>query len=329
MLSRHFLRSKVLQAIYAFESTHTQDPAEAQIWFERQIARLNDLGILQLSTLTQLASVAELIMEDSQKKFVPSSDDLNTSRRFIDNEFIARLRDNYGFKKQCERLHINWNNDEDVFRKAYFLLRKQPTFVEYLNNENQSYDEDRTMALNAFKLLMNEESVRALFIDKSLLWEDDFDQIAQYNLATLKTIEDLEFDETMPCPLVFNKNNEKENDDMDFAKLLLITTLKNRQSNEDLIRKHLQNWEFERVALIDVILIGMALTEFTTCPTIPERVTVDEYIELSKDFSTSKSKLFINGILDKMLIGLRAEGKIEKSGRGLLTPEFYDDNQDE
>ena len=127
-------------------------------------------------------------------------------------------------------------------------------------------------------------------------------------------------DEAMKCPQVFEARNEKDLNDYDFARKLIVDTFNHIDDVEPMIRKHLQNWELERVALMDILLINMAVTEFTCCPSIPERVTVDEYIELAKEFSTEKSKLFINGILDKMLIELRVAGKIEKDERGLYDP---------
>ena len=124
-------------------------------------------------------------------------------------------------------------------------------------------------------------------------------------------------------------SHEKDSNDFNFARQLIIDTFRNLDDNEQLIRKHLQNWDLERVAQMDILLINMAVTEFTCCPSIPERVTVDEYIELSKEFSTEKSKLFINGILDKMLIELRVAGKIQKDERGMYDPtlEENDDNR--
>jgi N utilization substance protein B len=126
----------------------------------------------------------------------------------------------------------------------------------------------------------------------------------------------------MCCPLVYDSRNEKDENAYSFARNLAVETFKHIDDVEPMIRKHLQNWDFDRVALMDILLINMAVTEFTSCPSIPERVTVDEYIELSKEFSTEKSKLFINGILDKILIELRVAGRINKDERGLYDPDI-------
>ena len=169
-----------------------------------------------------------------------------------------------------------------------------------------------------FRFLMNREAVVTAMGERSLLWEDDFEQIAQYNFMMLKTLDEQTFDEAMQWPVMYDKRVEKDEADMEFARLLLRETMLHRSEGDEMIKARLQGWEFERVALMDVLLINMAIAELTACPSIPEKVTVDEYIELSKEFSSERSKLFINGILDKLVLELRSQGRIKKSGRGLL-----------
>jgi N utilization substance protein B len=134
----------------------------------------------------------------------------------------------------------------------------------------------------------------------------------------LKTLGEDNFDEAMRWPVMYDKRVEKDEADMDFARQLLRNTIATREESEELTKNHLQGWEFDRVSKMDILLINMAVAEFTSCPSIPEKVTVDEYIELSKEFSSERSKLFINGILDKLVAELRSKGRIQKSGRGLL-----------
>ena len=168
--------------------------------------------------------------------------------------------------------------------------------------------------------LLNDSTLRDIIFERDLLWEDDFDQVAQYVYMMMKELDEENTNEATPCPLVYDKRNEKDRNDYNFARELVATTYANIDNVEPMIRKHLQNWELERVAVMDILLINMAVAEFTSCPSIPERVTVDEYIELSKEFSTEKSKLFINGILDKLLIELRVAGKVVKNERGMYDP---------
>ena len=207
---------------------------------------------------------------------------------------------------------------EDLIREAFVDFRKTPEYRSYADAAETSFEKDRDFAITLFRYLMNREALRAVVVERSLLWEDDFDQIAQYNFMMLKTLGEDNLDEATMWPVMYDKRVEKDEADMDFARQLLRDTMATREEAEELIKSHLQGWEFDRVSKMDILLINMAVAEFTGCPSIPEKVTVDEYIELSKEFSSERSKLFINGILDKLVAELRSKGRINKSGRGLL-----------
>jgi N utilization substance protein B len=322
MLSRHFLRAKALQTIYAGiadKTVKTDDLLEA---FDYNVSRLVDLSNLQLSTLGQLFFCAERILEAEKTKFKPQKTDIDALTKLISNSFVDRLCSSFLYRRMLDHEKIDWSNNVDIFRKVLSNFRSSKQFAEYLTIDEPSFDDDRNIAIVAFKYLMNDDALREVIFDRDLLWEDDFDQIAQYLYMTLKALSDEDTNEAMPCPTVFNRNDERELNAYNFARQLVADTYNHLDDVEPLIRKHLQNWEMERVATIDVILINMAVAEFTCCPSIPERVTVDEYIELSKEFSTEKSKLFINGILDKILIELRVAGRVVKNERGLYDPDI-------
>lgn len=315
MLSRHFLRCKVLQIVYSGRYEDT-DPITLSKNFDYHIGRLNELGVLQVSLLPFFAEVAGRILNDSKSKYRPSDDDLNPSFKLVNNEFIRRMSDNFELKKYISNWCGCWNTHENLIREAFLDFRQRQEYKDYLQAE-PSFVGDKNFAIFLFRYLMNREALCAVLGERSLLWEDDFDQIAQYNFMRLKTIEESDFDESMVWPLVYDKRIEKDEEDMSFARQLLRDTIACRADAEQLTRRYLQGWEFERVSPMDTMLINMAVAEFTCCPTIPEKVTVDEYIELSKEFSSDRSRLFINGILDKMILELRSQGKINKTGRGL------------
>ena len=311
MLSRHFLRSKVLQAIYAgrYEEKSVDEVAKR---FDYHIAKLNELGILQVALLPTLVDVADEVMQEGKKKFRPTDDDLNPNQRLLGNEFIRRMADNFELKKHTESWCGCWETHRDLVKESFLDLRKRKEYKEYLDSSESSFDIDKDFAVLLFRYLMNRESLRGVVAERSLLWEDDFDQIAQYNFMMLKTLDEEHFDEAMPWPVMYDKRVGKDEADMDFARKLLRDTVAQRQEAEELMKSHLQGWEFERVAPMDILLVNMAVAELTGCPSIPERVTVDEYIELSKEFSSERSRLFINGILDKLIAELRSKGKINK-----------------
>lgn len=329
MLSRHFLRAKALQTIYAGVTAKSTSEDELLKMFDYNVGRLNDLGLLQLSTLPQLTFTAERVYENETQKFNPNPTELELLHRWAQNPFVDRLSQGFEYRNIVNRMRIDWSNHFDVFRKVLNVFKSSRQYLDFIAISKPTFDDERAIAVNAFKYLMNDDTLREIIFDRDLLWEDDFDQIAQYNLMLLKEQTEEMMDEAMRCPQVYEPRNEKDSNDFNFARQLIIDTFRNLDDNEQLIRKHLQNWDLERVAQMDILLINMAVTEFTCCPSIPERVTVDEYIELSKEFSTEKSKLFINGILDKMLIELRVAGKIQKDERGMYDPtlEDNDDNR--
>ena len=327
MLSRHFLRAKALQTVYAGISNQTTSVDEIVKSFDYNVLRLNDLGVVQLSTLGQLAFTAERIIEAERQKFNPQEAEIKLLQPLAENKFITGLESSFELRQQINRLNIDWSNHFDIFRKVLNSFKTSKQYCQHIELPSPSFTDERDIAIVAFKHLMNETSLRDIIYDRDLLWEDDFDQIAQYNYMMLKEIDESSANEALPCPLVYDKRKEKEVTAYLFARDLAVETFKHIDDVEPLIRKHLQNWDFERVAFMDILLINMAVAEFTSCPSIPERVTVDEYIELSKEFSTEKSKLFINGILDKILIELRVAGRINKDERGLYDPEL-DENEE-
>ena len=318
MLSRHFLRSKVLQEVYSCQ-IETKDNAQALREFDYHIGRLNELGVLQVSLLPRIAEMAAQVMEEGKKKYFATDEERNPNMQLTRNEFIRRMADNLELKKHIENWAGCWDTHEDLVREAFMDFRQHQVYADYLAIENPTFEQDKELAVMLFRYLMNREAITAVLAERSLLWEDDYEQIAQYNFMMLKTLTADNFDEAMQWPMMYDSRNENEAEAMEFAHTLLSQTLAMREESDALIKRFLQGWEFERVSLMDILLINMAVAELTSCPSIPERVTVDEYIELSKEFSAERSRLFINGILDKMVAELRSQGKINKSGRGLVT----------
>ncbi len=317
MLSRHFLRSKVLQEIYSCQ-IEEKDAIQACKDFEYHVGKLNELGVLQVSLMTKVFEMAEVVIEEGRRKFRPTDAEKTPNRKFLGNEFLRRMADNFELRQYMEKWGGCWDLHDDLVREAFIDFRKTDTYCQYLSHPDSDYDKDRELAVALFRFLMNREALVAVMAERSLLWEDDFEQIAQYNFMMLKALDEQSFDEAMPWPVMYDKRVEKDEADVDFARHLLRETLEHRTESDELIKSRLQGWEFERVALMDILLVNMAIAELTGCPSIPEKVTIDEYIELSKEFSSDRSRLFINGILDKLVLELRKQGKINKSGRGLV-----------
>lgn len=317
MLSRHFLRSKVLQELYACQ-IEDKDKTSAMREFDYHVSRLNELGVLQVALLPRMLDVAEKVIDEGTRKFRPTKEERNPNRKFLGNQFLRRMADNFELRQNIEKWAGCWDTNEDLVREAFIDFRRQGVYTEYLSHPEGDFNEDKELAIMLFRFLMNREALVAVVSSRSLLWEDDFEQIAQYNFMMLKTLDESTLDESTPWPLMYDTRQEKDQVDVEFARHLLRESIAHREETDEMIKARLQGWEFERVALMDILLINMAVAELTSCPSIPEKVTVDEYIELSKEFSSERSRLFINGILDKLVLELRSQGKINKSGRGLL-----------
>lgn len=307
----------MLQELYACQMGD-KDEVVAMRSFDYHVEHLNALGVLQVALLVKMLEVGEAVIEAGKKKYRPTEEEKTPNKKFLGNEYLRRMADNYDLKRLIEAHGGCWQTHEDLVREAFIEFRRQDVYCEYLSHPERSFQEDKELAIMLFRFLMNREALVETMGGRSLLWEDDFEQIAQYNFMMLKTLDEAQMDEAMPWPVMYDSRVEKDQADMDFARQLLRETLRNREECNGMIKARLQGWEFERVALMDVLLLDMALVELMYCPTIPEKVTVDEYIELSKEFSSERSHLFVNGILEKMLLELRSQGRVKKSGRGLL-----------
>lgn len=319
MLSRHFLRSKVLQTLYSCNVSDGNDIDVVQKNFMHNIESFNRLEINQIYTLVHLRNFAANFIEEGKQKFIPTEADKNPNMRFVDNAFIRQIAENHSFRQLCNEMKADLVSEDAIFRKLHSTLRENPKYKEYMSAPETDYATDKAFAIEVFKYVVNEQNIIDYFNDESIFWESDYMQTAQLTLNILKKMDE-SFTAEETFPLIYDSTSQKEADDVDFAKELLNRTLLSWDEHVDIITKNLNGWEYDRVPVIDIILIKMAITEFINCPSIPEPVTIDEYIELSKEFSTDRSKLFINGILDRIQIELRAKGKIQKSGRGLYQP---------
>ena len=314
MLSRHFLRAKVLQSLYAYQMTD-DELVQVELAFKNNIEQLNLLGTIQLGLLVRLRPVALRLIDDLSHKFMPSESERNPSTHVEENAFLLSLCDNISLRHRLEALPNRALPDEDVLRNFFLQFRNSEVYSHYVT-QPQTADSDREFVLQLFRAVVNDEAVRSAICEQNLLWDDDFDQLAQYIFMMMKALE-ASFDAASYIPLVYDERIEKDVEDYRFAFDLLRNAYRQRQDNDVLIRDNLRGWEFDRVAVIDRILVSMAIAEVTTFETIPERVTIDEYIELANEFSAERSRLFVNGILDRIFAQLRSAGRINKTGRGL------------
>ncbi len=314
MLNRRHLRIKVLQFLYAYFQSNDESYAKVEKELTNSVERIYDLYIYMLLTFSELKSIGLVKMEDGAKKIFPTDEDLNPNTKFVNNKLIEALESSVELRSQSELLKVNWMGvaEQEMLKKMYKAIRESETYFEFMNNEQSGYEEDRAFLIALFKEeIANSPLLYNYFEEKSIHWMDDIDLACSMVIKTLKGFN--ESDEM--CTILPLYKDEK--DEKDFIKTLLRKSITMEKENVTLIDELTQNWELDRIAKMDIILMGMAITEMQVFNNIPTKVTLNEYIEISKFYSTPKSNGFINGILDKVIARLEKDGKINKVGRGL------------
>jgi len=319
MLSRRVLRIKTMQAIYAFMQGDTDNMDAAEKNLLKSIAQIQDLLIYQFSVLLELRDYAEKAAEVAMKKHLPTAEDLNPNKKFINNRVARILDKNKTFQKYYDNLKINWSGQSDLIKKIFNEIKNSREYGLYLNSPDDDYKHDISFISLVYELFMIErEEFQTLYEEQNLHWANDFD-IANYLIVkSLKGMKE-DYSEEVPFFSLFSSTNfTEDNEDKEFVLTLFRKTILHNPEYNKMIEKKLENWEFDRIALMDIILINMALCEILEFPTIPIKVSLNEYIEISKIYSTPKSSIFVNGILDKIAKYLKDNNKVKKTGRGLI-----------
>lgn len=313
MLNRRHLRIKVLQSLYAFFQSKDEEYGSVEKEILNSLERIYDLYIYFLLTFSELKTFGEYRMEENKKKIFPTDEDANPNRKFVDSAIIDMLEKQPTLRVLSEQRKVNWVGDENqqMFRKIYNLLRGGEVYDSYMNNEVKGFEEDKAFAIALFKAeIANSEVLYDCLEDRNIHWVDDIDLACSMVIKTIKSFEEGQE------PAILDLYKDKE-DETTFVCELLRKTIALDKENELLIDELTSNWELDRIAKMDVILMKMAITELQTFNSIPTKVTLNEYIEISKFYSTPKSNSFINGVLDKAISRLAKNDKINKVGRGL------------
>jgi len=315
MLSRRHLRVKALQSLYAFMQSHNDRLDYGERELLRSLDKLYEIYIYQLSLLTEIVDYAKKRIEENRQKFYPTKEELNPNTRFIDNRLIKQLMHNKSYNAYVEKYKVSWVNEEEMIRKLFIEIRNKNFFKEYMDGDENSYDNDKEVLIKIVKKIFSEsDSLHFYFEEKNIYWADDFYTATFLVIKTLKGFNEKD-DEFVLLPTLFKNNN---NEDREFLINLFRKVILRSNEYFAMIEGKVKNWESDRLAVMDILLLKMALAELLEFPSIPVKVTLNEYIELSKMYSTPKSKVFINGILDKMISELRRNNEIKKTGRGLL-----------
>lgn len=313
MISRRLLRIKALLVLYAFNRKEGDDLKEAERELNAGITKAYDLYLYLLKLLTELADIANEKIEAGLQKNLPSNEDLNPKRRFAEGVMIKKLSESKVLEKLSHERAISWSGNREISHMLFNKLVLWGPYIDYVNSNTTGTNEERKFLMNLLtEFLLASEDMLSHLEDRSIYWNDDLEFAVIMIEKTLKKIKDKNSELSSLMPLFKNEDDEK------FALILLRKALLSNKAMRDLIDRHTTNWEIERIALMDILIMQLALAEIMAFPEIPVKVTLNEYIEISKYYSTSKSSTFINGILDKVVREMRESNMFEKSGRGLI-----------
>lgn len=318
MLSRRHLRVKVLQSLYAYFQSGNSDMLLGEKQLLLSINKLHELFFWQFSFLIEVTRFAEQRLEENRHKHFPTPDDLNPSMNFVQNKLLAAINSNRDFKRKEDLYKMNWSQEQELVRKFYQKLRETPDYDQYMKLENPTFAVDKKFIITIIeKIFTDFELLESFYEEKSIYFVDDFHLVSELMLKFLKFL-DKDFNEFSKFPGIYRTDNDDINEDLVFVKDLFRKTISHSEEYGELIADYTSNWEQERIAVMDMLILKIALTELVEFNSIPVKVTMNEFIEISKYFSTSRSSIFVNGILDKMIQDFKKEGRIVKTGRGLL-----------
>jgi N utilization substance protein B len=315
MISRRFLRIKIFQALYAYFQSDSKAVGSAEKELFLSLERMHDLYLYFLILGKELVHHSKLKMEDAKVKRLPSEEDLNPNQKFVDNQLFSLLENNIQLNKLVKEKKVSWDADQELVTKFLAHLRKHPIYVAYMSTRETSFEADQKFVVALYKKIIPEYDLMLSEIqDKSVYWGyDEMDFVLSMVLKTIKKMDEKADNLSVILPLYRDKK-----EDVQFVKELFRKTIADEQENAKMIAKKTKNWEIDRIAMVDILLMKMALTELLNFKSVPIKVTLNEYIDLSKWYSTPKSKVFVNGVLDKLVAELKANGKLKKMGRGLL-----------
>ncbi|MEE4257920.1 MAG: transcription antitermination factor NusB [Bacteroidales bacterium] len=317
MLSRRHLRIKVLQALYAYFQNGDAKLSNGEKQLIASVNKIHELFIHQLSFLIEIRDFAHNRIEDSKKKFFPTEEDLDPNMKFVNNRVLKQIEENREFRRLHDKLKINWSEEDSAVRKAFLAMRDSGFYQKYMSGSENSYEGDSELLLRIVKKILAEfELLEYHYESRSVFWA--FDSYHTTNLMVIKYLKSLKPGDNSEKPLPEMIDNGEGHEDRQFMIDLFRKTILHSDEYAELIDEKARNWELERIALMDIILIKMALAELLEFPSIPVKVTLNEYIDISKYYSSAKSKVFINGILDKLIVDLKEKKMIKKTGRGLL-----------
>ena len=312
MISRRMLRIKVVKALYAHMKSDADSLMASEKMLVMSIDKTYDLYFLLMSLVVEMAQYAEQRQEAAKNKKLPTYEDLNPNRKFVDNAVIRLLAQSDSVNDYLASRKLSWAKYPELVKALYTQLEQSDYFKKYMTSQESSFREDLALITEFYTRELEESEILESALDEmSILWNDD---LGFALIMVTRTLSNMRASHTDVKVLPKFKSIE----DLDFARELFAKAAVNFDNYQEEIEKYTRNWDVERIAFMDNLIMATAVAELVTFPSIPVKVTLDEYIEIAKYYSTHGSSTFINGILDKIVASFTEEGKINKSGRGLI-----------
>lgn len=307
MVNRILIRIKVLQIVYAYYQNGNGNLQSAENDLQFSLKKSYELYLSFLLLLIEITHLQSQIIETKKEKYIPTQEELNPNMRFVNNRVIAQLAADKGFWQLIKENGISWDNDEDFVKRVLELILSSDLYAEYLEAEEDSYEHDLQFWAKAFKqLICDNEMIEEHLEDKSIFWNDDVEIIESFVLKTIKR-----FKETQPATSALQPMFKGE-EDRTFAIKLLRQTFLKKEEYRELIGRYLTNWEADRIAHIDMVILQIALAEIFAFPTIHTSISMNEYIEIAKYYSSPKKVPFINAILEAIIRDAKRDHKLLK-----------------
>jgi transcription antitermination protein NusB len=313
VLNRRHIRIKVMQAIYAMHQSGSDDLEKQEKFLQVSLENILDLYLIMLSSIVEIRKKEIEYITIAQKKHLATPEERNPSQRFVNNPILVALEESNALNIAFEARKINnWQANDDTILLLLQDIKQSDLYQKYMAKKTVTFEEERFFVVDMFsELIAPNEKLYSYLEDYKLTWVDD---IPVVNTQIQKQLRHLLADaDLIKVPAIY-----KDDEDKDFASALFRKTVLNESELAKEFSDKTPNWDIERIAELDTIILKMAICEFLKFPSIPLKVTINEYLELAKEYSTPKSSLFINGILDNLVKELQKNNRVNKTGRGLI-----------
>ena len=303
-----------MQSIYAMHLSNSDDLEKQEKFLLFSLDNIQDLYLTMLSIFTAIQKTESILIEKSSKKHLATKEEKNPNLKFVNNKFIKYLEDNNSLNIAIEDRKIDyWNLHSEYIQILIAEIKDSVLYENYMASEINDFAEDKTFIENIFEqIIVPNEKLYEFIEDNKLTWVDDIPTVNTFiakQLSAIKSVNDTSF----KVPKIY-----KDTEDKEYVSNLFRKTVLNEADFEKEYADKTPNWDTSRIAEIDTIILKMAICEFLKFPSIPTKVTINEYLEIAKEYSTPKSSIFINGILDNLVKEFVENGKLLKTGRGLM-----------